>query len=151
VAIQPFLSTVINRLDAKGRVSVPASFRQILTQENLQGVFCIPSFSAPALEAFGAAMLAQAEARLAKYDPLFSPEYDDEAYAVMGRTQFLKFDDEGRMTLPTDLIEHAGIADRVCFIGLGTKFQIWDPVKFEDDRQRRIERARARRSAGAPQ
>jgi MraZ protein len=146
--MQAFLSTAVNRLDAKGRVSVPASFRQILSQESLQGLYCIPSFSAPALEAFGAAMLAQAEARLAKYDPLFSPEYDDEAYAVLGRTQFLKFDDEGRITMPSDLIDHAGITDRVCFIGLGTKFQIWDPVKFEDDRHRRVERARSRRVAG---
>jgi len=37
---------------------VPAQFRQILSQDGLQGVYCIPSFSAPALEAFGAAMLA---------------------------------------------------------------------------------------------
>lgn len=151
MAMPPFLSTVVNRLDAKGRVSVPATFRQILSQENLQGVYCIPSFVAPALEAFGAALLTQAEARLAKYDPLFSSEYDDEAYAILGRAQFLKLDDEGRITVPSDLIEHTGITDRVCFVGLGTKFQIWDPLKFEDDRLKRIERARSRRSSGAPQ
>ena len=147
-AVQPFVSTVINRLDAKGRVSVPAPFRQILAQQNLQVVFCVPSFALPALEAFGETMLAQTQERLAKYDPLFNREYDDEAYAVLGRTQFLKFDDDGRVTLPADLIGHAGIGERVAFIGLGVKFQIWDPVRFEGNQRESIERARARRAGG---
>ena len=147
-AVQPFVSTVVNRLDAKGRVSVPAPFRQILAQQNLQGVYCIPSFALPALEAFGETMLAQTQERLAKYDPLFNREYDDEAYAVLGRSQFLKFDDDGRVTLPADLIQHAGITERVAFIGLGVKFQIWDPVRFENDQKDLIDRARARRANG---
>ena len=146
--MQRFLSTIVNRLDAKGRVSVPAAFRQVLAQENLQGFYCIPSLSGSALEAFGGAMLEKTEARLAQHDPLFSDEYDDEAYAVLGRAQFLKFDDEGRVTLPSDLAAHAGISERVAFIGLGTKFQIWDPGHFEDNRVKRIERARQRRAAG---
>jgi MraZ protein len=147
-AVQPFVSTVVNRLDAKGRVSVPAPFRQILAQQNLQGVYCIPSFALPALEAFGETMLSQTQERLAKYDPLFNREYDDEAYAVLGRSQFLKFDDDGRVTLPADLIQHAGITERVAFIGLGVKFQIWDPVRFENDQKDLIDRARARRANG---
>jgi MraZ protein len=144
--VQPFVSTVVNRLDAKGRVSVPAPFRQILASQNLAGVYCIPSFSLPALEAFGETMLAQTQERLSRYDPLFQAEYDDEAYAVLGRTQFLKFDDDGRVTLPADLIAHAGIAERIAFVGLGVKFQIWDPVRFEADHKARIERAKARRA-----
>jgi MraZ protein len=147
-AVQPFVSTVINRLDAKGRVSVPAPFRQILAQQSLPGVYCIPSFALPALEAFGEAMMAQTLERLGKYDPLFNAEYDDEAYAVLGRSQLLKFDDDGRVTLPLDFIQHAGITERVMFIGLGVKFQIWDPVRFEADQKERIERARARRTQG---
>ena len=51
--VQPFVSTTVNKLDAKGRVSVPAPFRQILAQQNLHGLYCIPSFVSPALEAFG--------------------------------------------------------------------------------------------------
>lgn len=146
--MQPFVSTVVNRLDAKGRVSVPAPFRQILAAESLQGVYCIPSISLPALEAFGQTMLTHTQERLGKYDPLFQAEYDDEAYAVLGRAQFLKFDDEGRVTLPSDLVEHAGIGERVAFVGLGVKFQIWDSARFEADQRARVERARARRAAG---
>ena len=51
--MQPFVSTVVNKLDAKGRVSVPASFRQILAAQNLRGIYCIPSFVHPALDGFG--------------------------------------------------------------------------------------------------
>jgi MraZ protein len=144
-AVPPFVSTVVNRLDAKGRVSIPALFRQILAQQNLHGVYCIPSFSDPALEAFGDTLLAQFQQRLEKYDPLFNREYDDEAQAVLGRTQFLKLDDDGRVTLPADLIAHAGIGERVAFIGLGVKFQIWDPAKHEAVERERVERVKLRR------
>jgi MraZ protein len=147
--VQPFVSTVVNRLDAKGRVSVPAPFRQILANQNLSGVYCIPSFSLPALEAFGETMLAKTQERLNQYDPLFNSDYDDEAYAVLGLTQFLKFDDDGRVTLPADLIAHAGIAERVAFVGLGIKFQIWDPVRFEAHQKARIGRAKTRRDGSA--
>ncbi len=149
--MQPFVSTVVNKLDAKGRVSIPAPFRQILAQENLRGVYCIPSFVAPALEAFGESLLAQFQARLANYDPLFSPDYDAEAQAVLGQVQLLNFDDEGRVRLPDEFLAHAGISERVTFVGLGRKFQMWDPERFAPVQKERIQRARAVRSQNGGQ
>jgi transcriptional regulator MraZ len=147
-SVLPFVSTVVNKLDAKGRVSIPAPFRQILAQQNLHGIYCIPSFVSPALEAFGETLLAQFQERLRKFDPLFSDDYDAQAQAVLGQTQFLNFDDEGRIRLPDDLIAHAGITERVAFIGLDQKFQMWDPVRFEPVQKDRIARARAVRAGG---
>ncbi len=144
--MQPFVSTVVNKLDAKGRVSIPASFRQILAAQNLRGVYCIPSFVSPALEAFGETLLAQFQERLRKFDPLFSDDYDAQAQAVLGSTQFLNFDDEGRVRLPDEFIAHAGIAERVAFIGLDSKFQLWDPIRFEPVQRERIAQARAARN-----
>ena len=141
----PFVSTFVNKLDAKGRVSIPAQYRQILAQQTL---YCIPSFVSPALEAFGNTLLNQFQQRLDKYDPLFSENYDDEAQAVLAAAQQLNFDDEGRVRLPDDLIAHAGISERVVFVGLGQKFQMWDPVRFEPVPRERIARARALRSGG---
>ena len=143
--MQPFVSTVVNKLDAKGRVSVPAPFRQILATQNMRGVYCIRSFVSPALEAFGDSLIAEFQQRLAKLDPLFSDEYDVEAQAVLGESQLLNFDDEGRVRIPDDLLAHAGISDRVAFVGLGAKFQLWDPVRFEPVQRERIGRARALR------
>jgi transcriptional regulator MraZ len=144
--LSPFVSTVVNKLDAKGRVSVPAPFRQILAQQNLHGIYCVPSFFSPALDAFGEALLSDFQQRLSKLDPLFSEDYDAQAHAILGQSQFLNFDDEGRVRLPDELIAHAGITERVTFIGLNHKFQMWDPVRFEPVAKERIARARAART-----
>jgi len=144
-----FVSTFVNKLDAKGRVSIPAPYRQILAQQEMGPIYCIPSFVSPSLEAFGNALISQFEQRLNKYDPLFSENYDEEAQAVLAEARPLSFDDEGRVRLPDDLIEYAGITDRVAFVGLGQKFQMWDPVRFEPVQRERIARARAARIGGA--
>ena len=146
--VPPFVSTFTNKLDAKGRVSIPAPYRQILAQQEMGTLYCIPSFVSPSLEAFGNTLLNQFQQRLDKYDPLFSENHDDEAQVVLAAAQSLNFDDEGRVRLPDDLIQHAGITDRVVFVGLGQKFQMWDPVRFEPVQRERIARARALRSAG---
>jgi DNA-binding transcriptional regulator/RsmH inhibitor MraZ len=90
-------------------------------------------------------LLSQFQQRLGQYDPFFSAEYDAEAQAILGRTQFLNFDDEGRVRLPDEFVAHAGISERIAFIGLGVKFQIWDPVRFESVERDRIAQALARR------
>lgn len=147
--MQPFVSTIVNRLDAKGRVSIPAPFRQILAQQNLRGAYCIPSFVVPALEAFGDTLLSDFQERLRKHDPLFSKEHDVEAQAVLGNTQFLNLDDEGRVRLPDEFIAYAGLSERVTFIGLDRKFQMWDPVRFEPIQKDRMARALAIHNGGA--
>lgn len=142
-----FVSTFVNKLDAKGRVSIPAQYRQILAQQESGVLYCIPSFVSPSLEAFGNTLLSQFQQRLDKYDPLFSVNYDEEAQVVLAAAQSLNFDDEGRVRIPDDLIAHAGITERVAFVGLGQKFQMWDPVRFEPVQRERIERARAARTS----
>jgi MraZ protein len=143
--VQPFVSTTVNKLDAKGRVSVPAPFRQILAQQSLRGFYCLPSFVSPALEGFGEELLAEFQRRLGGVDPFFSEDYDAQAQVIVGESQFLNFDDEGRVRLPDDLLAHAQIKDRVLFVGMNQKFQIWEPERFEPIRLQRIARARATR------
>jgi len=147
--VQPFVSTVANKLDAKGRVSVPAQFRQILAQQNLRGFYCFPSFVSPSLEGFGDTLMAEFQTRMGGIDPLFSEDYDAQAQSVVGESQLLSFDDEGRVRLPDEFIAHAGIKDRVTFVGMIQKFQIWEPERFEPVHLARIARARATRIGGA--
>ena len=45
-----FLSTYINRIDKKGRVSVPSSFRSVLEQNGLKGMICYPSPTLKSIE-----------------------------------------------------------------------------------------------------
>ena len=144
----PFISTFTNKLDAKGRVSIPAPYRQILAQQEMGALYCIPSFVSPCLEAFGNSLLAKFTESLGQYDALFTEAHDDAAQAVLAAVQQLNLDDEGRVRLPEQLIKHAGINEQVVFVGLGQKFQMWDPVRFEPVMAERVARARALRSAG---
>jgi len=142
-ASQPFISTVTGTLDAKGRVCVPASFRDILTAQNTPGVYVCPSFSEPALIGFGDPVLQSFHAALATQDPFFTPGLDDKAFAVLSMTQNLPRDENGRVRLPDEMIAHAGLKERVTFIGMGNRFQIWDPDRFAAMRDERLKRAAA--------
>ncbi len=149
MSVQPFVSTIVNKLDAKGRVSVPAAYRQILAQQKTAGVYCFSSFVFPALEAFGEALIGEFTERLNALDPFFSEDHDAQAQAVLSASRLLSFDDEGRVRLPDDFIAHARISSRVTFVGMGRKFQIWDPDQFAPVEQARIEHARASRAGAA--
>lgn len=146
-ATQPFISTVAGTLDAKGRVCIPAPYRQVLAAQNTAGVYFCPSFVEQALEGFGETLLQAVHQRLSELDPFFSPGHDDQAFAVLSSSQLLTLDEQGRVRLPDALIAHAGLKDRVAFVGMGRKFQIWEPAAFAPVQAERLERARAARAA----
>jgi len=148
-AVDSFSSTVTNKLDAKGRVSIPAPFRQLLIQQGTEGVYCIASVDQVAIDAFGRAMVAEHEARHSARDALLDRDYEALSQLLHGETHVLMWDDEGRVRLPDPLIELAHIEERVLFVGLGRKFQMWDPERFEPVRRARLERARQLRVGGA--
>lgn len=145
--VQPFISTMTGTLDAKGRVCIPAPFRDILTAQNTTGVYICPSFSEAALEGFGDNVLQKFHQTQTVQDPFFSPDFDDMAFAVLSMTQLLPRDENGRVRLPDEFIAHAGLTDRVTFIGMGPKFQIWEPERFAAIRHSRLQRALAMRDA----
>jgi MraZ protein len=124
-----FLSTHTNKVDAKGRVSIPAGFRATLADQSFQGVVLIPSNKFAALEGFGMNMMQEISQRLDRFD-LFSDTQDDLAAAIFASATPLSFDDTGRIGLPKELLAHANITDNAVFVGLGNKFQIWEPAAF---------------------
>lgn len=144
-SFQPFMSTVMGTLDSKGRVCIPAPFRQILAAQNTNGILVCPSFFETALEGFGQAVLDSVHQRLSTLDPFFSPSHDDEAFAVIARTQLLPADEQGRVRLPDAMIAHARLKDRVTFVGMSQKFQIWDTETFAPIEAERIARVKAKR------
>lgn len=125
-----FVSTYTNRIDAKGRVSVPAQFRNILARDGFEGVFCYPALDSAALEAGGARLVETIHGLLDGLAP-YSDERDHLATALFGVSEILRPDAEGRIILGERLKAHAGIADAATFVGLGDKFQIWEPTRFE--------------------
>lgn len=144
MSVQPFMSTVMGTLDSKGRVCIPASFRQYLASQNTEGVYVCPSFFQPVIEGFGQTVVEALHKRLAEHDPFFSPQHDDEAHAVVSRTLLLPADEQGRVRLPDAMIAHAGLKDKVAFLGLSQKFQIWDLEQLNEVENERLARIRAK-------
>ncbi|XSG82918.1 MAG: division/cell wall cluster transcriptional repressor MraZ [Methyloligella sp. ZOD6] len=126
-----FVSSFTNRIDSKGRVSVPASFRTVLAQEGYDGIYCYPSLDQPALDAGGRRLVDQISELVGELAP-YSDEHDYLATALYGTSDILSLDGDGRTILPDRLREHAGIEDKVTFVGLGPKFQMWEPGRFKD-------------------
>jgi MraZ protein len=136
--MERFVSTFINKIDAKGRVSIPAPFRAILERDGYpaggaRGVYCYPSLDAPALDA-GGERLAQKIDGLLRGLPDYSDERDELSVALYGDVQVLAIDGDGRIGLPEALRAHAGLGTQVAFVGLGDKFQMWTPERFAERR-----------------
>ena len=118
-----FLSNAINRVDAKGRVSVPAHFRAVLTTRGFAELYALRALDVPALDVGGPDLLDRYEARMTAEDP-FLQTADDMSFFVHGDGAFLKLDQDGRITVTDFMREHTGIAGEVAFVGRGGFFQI---------------------------
>ncbi|MEK9751644.1 MAG: division/cell wall cluster transcriptional repressor MraZ [Rhodospirillaceae bacterium] len=138
-----FVGRHVNNIDRKGRVSVPKPFRAALQAQGSQIIYAYPLFKHAAIEACGEAFMARLSASLDDLD-MFSDEQDDLAAIVLENAHPLSFDPEGRVTLPKELADHAGIADQIAFVGRGARFQLWEPKAYQANRSMAFERARAR-------
>ena len=136
---RPFLSTFINRIDAKGRVSVPAKFREILEAQGVRAIYCRASTAASAITAGGLEWMTSLHGMVDGHDPS-SELHDDFAYTLLGDTIELTLDGEGRIAVPENLLRHAQIEDTAAFVGLGAYFELWEPKALE------LRKIQARRS-----
>ena len=125
-----FLSTFINKIDKKGRVSVPATFRTALASESFPGIIAFRSYKSEAIEACGMSRMESLNSSVESFD-LFSDTHDDLASTIFADAQQLAFDGEGRIILPELLLAHAGLEEKVAFVGRGATFQLWQPERFE--------------------
>jgi MraZ protein len=129
-----FLSSATNRIDAKGRVSVPAHFRTIIQKRGYSDLYALRSLDCPALDVGGPDLLDRYETRIAQEDP-FLGMADDMSFFCHGDGAFLKLDSEGRISMTDFIREHTGIVGEVAFVGRGHFFQMWEPGRFEQHRQ----------------
>jgi MraZ protein len=125
-----FLSTYTNKIDKKGRVSVPASFRSSLTAQNFLGIVAYSSFINPCIEACSMSRIEFLNQTIDSLDP-YSEARDAFATTILGGCVQLSFDGEGRIILPESLIEFASLDEQACFVGKGATFEIWQPKLFE--------------------
>jgi MraZ protein len=137
-----FLGTHTNRLDAKGRVSIPASFRAALKDaDGNTSLILRPSHKHNCIEGWTVGAF-NALAESMRHMPTFSDDQEDLALALYGEVTQLEPDREGRIVLPDELAVYANLKDSVRFIGLSAHFQMWEPEAAE--RRRAEAKARAR-------
>jgi MraZ protein len=134
-----FVSNYTSRLDAKGRVSIPAPFRAVLARDGYEGLYVHPSLDAEALDCGGHALRRQIHELLGTLSP-YSEEHTMFSTVLLGTSENLKVDSEGRVILSESAKAYAGIVSEVTFVGQGFKFQIWEPGRF----QAHLEEARGR-------
>ena len=125
-----FLSSYENKIDKKGRVSVPATFRSYLNSLGYNGFISYPSFNHAALEACSQDRIEKLSNTIDSLNP-FEEKRDFFATSVLSESENLQFDTEGRVSISSNLLNHANIKDSVLFVGLGKTFQIWEPKNLK--------------------
>ena len=138
------MGTHTNRLDAKGRVSIPAPFRAALKPaEDRAPLVLRASHKYPCIEGWPIAAFEGLASQLGALDT-FSDAQEDLEAVLYSDASPMEPDKEGRIVLPDALVAHANLTDSVVFMGLGKTFQIWEPAAAERRRAEARERARAR-------
>ena len=141
-----FLSTYENRLDKKGRVSVPATFRSYLSNLGYNGIICFPSFNHQCIESWPQDRIEMVTSAIDNLNP-FEEKKDYFATSILSESVNLIFDTEGRISLTKKLLQHSKIKTRILFVGLGKTFQIWEPILFEKFKTKAIKKSNLNRSS----
>src|SRR5690348_15641186 len=110
-----FLSTYHNKLDKKGRISIPAQFRAVLAAQQFSGIVAYASPQYQCIEACGMQRVLKINERIEQMDP-YSEERDAFATAIFGESVQLNFDTEGRVMVPEALIHFAKLKEAVTIV-----------------------------------
>lgn len=151
-----FLSNAVNRIDSKGRVSVPAHFRSVVQKRGFVELYALRALEIPAMDVGGTDLLERYEQRIAAEDP-FMQTADDMSFFVHGDGAFLKLDQDGRITMTDFIRAHTGIGSEVAFVGRGHFFQMWEPERLQAhagqvrERLSKLRRPAATPAAGTPE
>jgi MraZ protein len=140
-----FLSTYTNKIDAKGRVSVPSQFRTSLIGENFSGMVLYESFVNECIVGSDIERIKKLSESIDNLDP-FSEERDAFATAVLGGSTQISIDGDGRALLPADLLKKVKIKNELVFIGKGSTFELWEPKKFAEYMDKAKKEAKQKRN-----
>ena len=139
-----FLSSYENRLDTKGRISVPASFRAAIAKDDFAGVILFRSFTNNCIEGLTLTRMEQMANATDKMG-VFDSELDDLTAMLFADARQLAFDVTGRIVIPAELLKHANITNTAVFVGRGNSFQIWNPDAFRAAQEKSLQNLRQSR------
>jgi MraZ protein len=132
-----FAGTIPGNFDAKkGRISVPAAFRGTLARLGAEDVVLRTSRHLPCIEVWPKPdFMAEFERRVDGLSKL-SAEYQAISRKLLGRVHTLHPDAEGRVVMPRELAEKAGLDGEIQFAGRGAYFEIWNGTAFAAEEAR---------------
>ena len=132
-----FYGTAAGKVDDKGRIVLPAAFREAMVRggaENMTLIVkknvqqrCIDLFPAEEWERRSEIVLSGIDPELNTGDADFWTKYNDGVYTIVPDGKL------GRLNIPSELLESAGITKEVVFGGVGYKLQIWNPDSRKAD------------------
>lgn len=125
-----FMDTILNKVDAKGRVSIPADYRALLEQKETE-LTAFPSFNLPCIECYTSELMEKMADAIENNIALFSTEQDALTNKIFANAKEFPFDSTGRIVLTEKLMKFANITDKALFVGKGRTFQIWNPDEYE--------------------
>lgn len=129
------MDTITNKVDAKGRVSLPSDYRAIVKELSTE-IVCYRSLSAPCIEGCLEDTLDKLATEIENSTDFFSETQDNLTNLIFGDAKRFLFDSTGRIVLTDKLLQHAGITDSAVFVGKGRKFQIWNPENWAKEEAR---------------
>lgn len=121
-----FVSKFLNKIDKKGRISLPSNFRNVLPKNNKNEIILYKSLKYNAIEGCDSNRINDISDRINKLD-IFSDDQDDFATSIFSEIIPTNLDNEGRFLIPETLKIHANISSQVIFFGQGYFFQMWEP------------------------
>ena len=130
-----FMDTITNKVDAKGRVSLPSDYRAIVKELSTE-IVCYRSLSAPCIEGCLEDTLDKLATEIENSTDFFSETQDNLTNLIFGDAKRFPFDSTGRIVLTEKLLQYAGITDTAVFVGKGRKFQIWNPENWAKEEAR---------------
>ena len=139
-----FLDTIANKVDAKGRVSLPADYRAIVKELSTE-IVCYRSLTSPCIEGCTEDLLEKLATDIENSTDFFSETQDDLTNLIFGDAKRFTFDSTGRIMLTEKLIKHAEITDTAVFVGKGRKFQIRSEENWAKEEERLREKVRQNR------
>jgi len=121
-----FVSQFLNKVDRKGRISLPSLFRNVLPKEGKSEIILYKSIKYEAIEGCSSDRINEIANRINTLD-IFSDDQDDFSTSIFSEIIPTNLDAEGRFLISDNLKKHANINFEAKFIGQGHYFQIWEP------------------------
>ncbi len=128
-----FFGKANGKVDDKGRVVFPAIFRDAMAKEEDMTLIVKKNVQQRCLDLFtyeewvrrSDKVLEGLDPELSTDDANFWTKYNDGVYTIVPDGKL------GRLNIPSELLESAGITREVVFGGIGYKIQIWAKDAYE--------------------